>query len=325
MIKKILIFIISFSYLFGFYIGVGEFSACKGKYGSESSKFCPFIKRKPLYTFLKKEAPNVNAISMWITRNWKENWYPAKTINKFIKQGFTPIFIFYWFEDQISPAFVKKHKKEYFEELEKFAKFLQKIKGKKIVILNPEYNENGMQSSRNFDILQAKSILLIKKYDKNTLVGICPGDFGNYNVIWDKYNWDLLKPSMNYSAKLSDFIAFQEMRAITRDTKQQILDTPLRALAFATYLHQTYHKPTFLGYLAISSYKTLKIQATVMKNFAKILPLMKHSADLIGINLFHYIDVPGDKGYFKKGQEFFGIKFANGKKKPSFKYFLKFK
>jgi len=322
--NKAVLFLFSITFSFAFYIGVGGFSACNSKYGSSYYKNCPYKKQKPLYNFLKKETPNVNSISIWITRNWKENWYPVKTVNQYIKNGYIPIFIFYWFADDISPSFVKKNKKKYFNTLNKFKKFLQKIKGKKIVILNPEYNENGMYSSKSFDILQAKSILTIKEINQ-TLVGICPGDFGNYNVIWDNTNWDLYENSMKISAKLSDFIAFQEMRAITRNTKEQIKDTPLRALAFATYLHQKYKKPTFLAYLAISSYKDEKLQAKVIKEFVKLMPLFKHSANLIGINLFHYIDVPNHKGYFTIAEKFFGLKNANGIQKPSFKNFLKIK
>jgi len=324
MIRLILLVLFFLTITFGFYIGVGEFSACSSKYGSSYYKNCPYKKQKPLYHFLKKETPNVNSFSVWITRNWKEYWYPAKIVNQFIKKGYTPIFIFYWFADDISPKFVEKNKQKYFNALHKFKKFLKKIKGKKIVILNPEYNENGMHNSKKFDILQSKSILELKEIN-NTSVGICLGDFGNYNKIWDNDEWDLYEPSMKLSSKISDFIAFQEMRALTRNKKEQILNTPLRALAFATYLHQKYNKPTFLAYLAISSYKDKKLQKDVYKTFAKILPLFKHSADLIGINVFYYIDVPNHKGYFTTAEKFFGIKNANGKEKPSFKEFLKFK
>jgi len=324
MIRQLLIIALFISHISAFYIGVGEFSACPSKNGSSYHKNCPYPKQKPLYWFLKKEAPNVNAFSIWITRNWEENWYPAETVNKFIQNGYTPIFIFYWFADDISPEFVRKNIKNYFSTLYKFQKYLKKIKGKKIIIINPEYNENGMHNSKAFDLLQAKTILTLKEVN-DTLVGICPGDFGNYNVLWDKENWDTFAPSMEISSKVSDFIAFQEMRALTQNKKNEILNTPLRALAFATYLHKKYKKPTFLAYLAISSYKDAKMQAKVISDFARILPLFKNFADLIGINLFHYIDVPNHKGFFATAEQFFGLKKANGEKKESFKEFLKFR
>jgi len=322
--KKIINLIVFSKLLFAYFIvGVGGFQVCPTKNGTSFYKNCPYVKQKPLFLYLKKEAPNVNAVSMWITKDWQKDWYPADEINKMISKGFIPIYVFYWFGDDISPSYVRKNEKKYFKTLNKFIKYLQKIKGKKIIIINPEYNENGMEKSKYFDILQAKTILDIKQKVKNTLVGICPGDFGDYNLIWDTYNWNLMLPSMNYSAKLSDFIAFQEMRALTRNTYFQISDTALRSLAFATFLHQKFNKPTFLAYLAVSSYKNEKLQAKVYKDIVKLLPLFKHSASLIGLNIFNYIDVPTHKGYFKQAEKFFGIKKENGEKKESFKYFLK--
>ena len=311
-----------------FVLGVGGFKVCENKYGASYFKQCSIDKRKNIATLLKKELPNVNAVSMWITRDWKEEWYSEKEINgKLVEKGYVPIFIFYWFADDISPSFVKKHKKEYFQTLKRFSKYLQKIKGKKIVILNPEFNENGIVNSREFDLLQINSIFLIKKENPDALVGICLGDFGDYSVIWDEKNWKLYKPSMLYSAKIADFIAFQEMRALNKNSTEEILDVPLRALAFATYLHKTYKKPTFLAYLAISSYgkNGEKIQKKVMREFKKLLPLFRASADLMGVNLFHFIDFPKHNGYFGKAEKFFGIKKANGKPKPAFYEFKRIK
>ncbi|EDM23026.1 hypothetical protein FE773_02835 [Caminibacter mediatlanticus TB-2] len=325
MIKKIILYLTLLTNSFAFYVGVGSFSACQSKFGSMYYKNCNFTKRQPIFSFLKKETPNVNAISMWITKDWKENWYPSETINKAIKNGYIPIFIFYWFGDDISPKFVKQHKEEYFDTLIKFSKFLKKINGPVIVILNPEYNENGMEKSKYFDLLQAKSILLIKQYKPNSKVGICLGDFGDYKKIWDTYNWNLNLPSLNYSAKLSDFIAFQEMRALTKNSYEEVLNTPYRALAFATYLNKKFNKPTFLAYLAISSYNNEKLQAKVYSIFNKLLPIFKNSANLIGINIFNYIDVPTHTGYFNIAEKYWGIKKQNGEKKEAFYEFLKFK
>lgn len=303
-----------------FLFGVGGFDVCKSNKGASYYKECSYDKREKIFNILKEELPIANAISIWITRSWKGNWFPIKEVNQLLKNGYTPIFIFYWFGDDISPSFVSKHKNNYFKALKRFVKYLKKIDGRKIVILNPEFNQNGIAQNKAFDLLQVKSILLIKKECKNVLVGICPGDFGNYSNIWDEENWNLYKPSMEYSAKVADFIAFQEMRAFTKNSKKEILDAPLRALAFSTYLHKTYNKPTFLAYLAISSYGKdgENIQKKVFEEFIKLLPLFKHSANLIGLNIFHYIDVPGHQGYFKEAESFFGIKRANGTPKPSF-------
>jgi hypothetical protein len=312
---------------YSFYIGVGGFDICvnNNKTASIYSKKCFLKKEKNISIFLKSELSNVNSISIWITKKWEENWYPVKTINNFIKRGYTPIFIFYWFGDNISPKYVTKNKKNYLKTVKRFSKFLKSIKGKKIIILNPEFNENNISKYENFDFLQAESILEIKKTVKNTKIGICFGDFGNYKKIWDKSSWDYDTKNIDYSARVSDFIAFQEMRGITKNSKEEISDTPERALAFSVYLHKKYNKPTFLAYLAISSYKANILQKNIIKRFNKLLPVFKESADLIGINYFNYIDNPIHKGYFGIAEKYWGLKTADGKEKPSFFEFKKFK
>jgi hypothetical protein len=326
MLNPILLLLLSTN-AYSFYIGVGGFSVCEknSKTISPYSKKCMFYKRKNISTFLKKELPNVNAISMWITKDWQENWYPADAINKFIKKGYTPIFIFYWFGDDISPEFVEKNKNNYLKAIKKFSKFLQKIHGKKIIILNPEFNENNISAYKNFDFLQAKSILEIKENVKHTKIGICFGDFGVYNKIWDNINWDYDTKNIDYSVRVSDFVAFQEMRAITRNKKEEIINTPERALAFAIYLHKKYKKPTFFAYLAISSYKAENLQSKVIKKFNELLPIFEESANLIGINFFNYIDNPLHTGYFNIAERYWGLKTKNGDKKPAFFEFKKIK
>jgi len=326
--KTLGLFLIAATMLFAqgnFYIGAGGITACQGKHGSCQRTLCTFEKQLPLHHFLKKEAPNVNMISVWITRKWEECWYPAPMINDGIKQGYTPMFIFYWFADDISKNFIEKEKENYFRDLQRFIDYLKKIKGPKVVVLNPEFNENGVEKLKSFDYLQARSILMIREQVDDVKVGICPGDFGNYDKIWDPENWKNFAPSVKVSAQLSDFIAFQEMRALTRNTKKQIADTALRSLGFAIYLHTRYHKPTLLAYIAVSSYKDETLQAKVFDEYAKLMPLFKESAELIGVNVFHYIDVPGHQGYFKEAESHFGIKKADGKPKPAFKAFLKIK
>jgi len=115
------------------------------------------------------------------------------------------------------------------------------------------------------------------------------------------------------------------MRAITRNSKSEILNTPYRTLEFAIYLHKKYKKPTFLAYLAISSYKNSFIQSEVYKRFLQLLPIYQKEADLIGFNIFHLFDRPQQIGYFKQAEKYFGIINKYGKKKPAFKWFKQMK
>ncbi|WP_281950461.1 hypothetical protein [Nitrosophilus kaiyonis] len=308
--KKIVLILFFISSIFAqdFYLSIGGYENIIFK----NKKFL-------ISNFLNKNLSNFNSYSLWITKDWNENWYSIEKINSSIKQGLTPIFIFYWFEDEICNDFVKKNRKKYFLHLKKFSNFLKKIKGKKIVILNPEFNQNDIYKSKKFNTILIKSIKILKEDNKNTLIGFCLGDFGDYDLIEDELNWKMYEKSYIKAIKYIDFIAFQEMRALTRNKKYQILNTPYRAFAFAKFLYKRYKKPTFLAYLAISSYKDNNLQNKVLETFNELLPCIKKEANLIGINYFHLIDQPSQKGYFKKAEKFFGVIDKYGNPKKSFK------
>jgi len=257
---------------------------------------------------------------MWITKEWDPSWYDKKQIRQMIERGYTPIFIFYYFGDDISPAYIRSHQKEYFEHLKRFKAFLKEIKGKKIVILNPEFNENGAESDPYMDTINTLSIITLKELP-DILAGVCVGDFGDYSKIWDETNWRTFDKGLRFSAKVGDFVAFQEMRALSRNTPDEIRRTALRALALATYLHKRYKKPTFLAYLALSSCKDEALQSEALESFAELLPLMRAAADLMGLNYFHYQDNPKQQGYFGECERHFGLKNSDAEPKESLKAF----
>ena len=198
-------------------------------------------------------------------------------------------------------------------------KYLSLIKGKKYIILNPEYNENGVETWSGWNEIMKKSFNILKR--KNRFIGYGVGDFGVYNVTFDYNNFNSFEKSFK-AVKYFDFIAFQEMRAITRNSKSDILNTPYRSLEFAKYLHQKYKKPIFLAYLAISSYKSNLIQKEVFKRYSQLLPIFKNEAGLIGFNIFHLFDRVQQVGYFGKAEKYFGIIDKKGNKKQSYFWFL---
>jgi len=306
-----------------FIVGVGGYDLCKkhNRYVAFDGK-CKIVSN--ITTFTKSNLKNVNAISIWITKNFDfKHWFLPKSINKnIIKKGYVPIFILYWFRDDISPKYIQTHQKEYFEFVKKFDKYLSKIKGIKYIIVNPEYNENGVSKYKGYNNLMKKTYFMLKRKDR--LLGFGVGDFGVYEVTFDFNNFQSFKPSFK-AVKYYDFIAFQEMRAITRNSKSAILNTSYRSLEFAKYLYKTYHKPTFLAYLALSSYKAKTIQKEVFKRYSQLLPIFKKEAHLIGFNIFHLFDTPQQVGYFKEAEKYFGLIDKNGYKKPSFYYFRKIK
>jgi hypothetical protein len=272
---------------------------------------------------LNKKSKNINAVTIWITRNWQEDWFDANTTQKeILDKGYTPMFIFYYFADEINPKFIENKKAAYFLELKKFTNYLKKLNGQKIVVLNPEYNMFGVEKLDKMNDIFLKSYKILRE-DKQVIVGPCVGDFGNYKNINDSKEWVLFDKSLKRSMKKADFIAFQEMRGLTRNSKGDILRTPQRAYSLAKYLHKKYHKPTIFAYAAISSYGKdgESIQKDVYKGFVKYIPKMAKDADLIAFGTFHYFDYPGHVGYFKEAEECFGLLRKDGSAKPAFKYY----
>lgn len=280
-------------------------------------------KRVNITQALARFSPNVNAVSLWITKEWKESWYDVKTVQKeIIEKGYTPIFIFYWFADDISPKYIKEHEKEYFATLKRFSAYIQKLNGQKIVILNPEYNQFGTAEWSGMNDIFLKSFKMLRE-DEQVLVGPCVGDFGNYDYTDEPKEWKVFHPSLEKTAMGADFIAFQEMRALSRNSTKHIANTPKRALHLARYLHKRYNKATFLAYLAISTYGKggEDIQNGVYKEFLDLIPQMKKEGALMGFNTFHYFDYPGHIGFFKEAEAFFGVIDKDGKPKKSLRYF----
>ena len=303
-----------------FIVGVGGYDLCKqNNIYKVFDGHCKINSNITDYT--KTDLPNVNAISIWITRDFNfKSWFPPERVNQdIVERGYTPIFIIYWYRDDISPDFVQQHEDDYFDFLQKCKTYLSKIKGTKYVILNPEYNENGVAQWPGFNDIMKKSYYILK--NDNTMLGYGLGDFGNYDRVFDYDNFKEFDPSFK-AVKYYDFIAFQEMRATTKNTKAEILTTPYRSLEFAKYLHEKYHKPTFLAYLAVSSYMSRKMQAEVYKRYAELMPIFKKEADLIGFNIFHLWDRPQQVGFFDQAEKYFGILDKNGNKKPSYFWFL---
>lgn len=293
-------------------IGVGGF---EHKPPNESSYI-------PVTTIVKdSNLTSVNTISLWITKDWKQEWYPVKEVNKLIvEKGYTPMFIIYWFADDISVEFIQKNYHAYIEYLKSFREYLDGIKGKTYVVLHPEYNENGVGEWDGFNdlLLESKKIL----NNGNVRIGPCVGDFGNYDKASDKENWSRFHPSLKRSIEEFDFIAFQEMRGLTRNKPNDIKMIPERIEAFSTFLKKKYNKPVLLSYLAISSWgeNAEALQADAIKGIAETQNTLERSG-LFGINLFHLIDFPDHIGYFNEGEKHFGIIRADMTPKPSFEYF----
>ncbi len=262
----------------------------------------------------------INSISMWLTHSWDESWYPADEINtKIVKEGYTPIFIIYWFADDVSVQYIQKNRVAYINYLKRVRHFLDKVEGKKIIVLNPEYNEFGVEGWDGYNDLLLESKAILDSGDIR--IGPCVGDFGIYSKVNDEGNWKSFDPSLRKAIKSFDFIAFQEMRSLTKNSSRDIAILPERIEAFSHYLNKKYAKPVFLAYLALSSWgkEGEKLQANVIQKLGKNRKALEKNK-VMGINFFHLADVSNHIGYFQEGEKYFGLLHSDLTQKPAMEF-----
>jgi hypothetical protein len=72
---------------------------------------------------------------------------------------------------------------KYYENVQKVSSFLSKLKGKKLLILEPEFNKDSVLSSeeksKKFASIMSKSIDIVKAKNSYVFVSLCMTDTGN--------------------------------------------------------------------------------------------------------------------------------------------------
>jgi hypothetical protein len=161
-------------------------------------------------------------------------------------------------------------------------------------------------------------LYIVRTIAPNAIVGICFGDFGP----------SPLEPWFGEAVAYSDIVAFQEMRASTRNPDLDPSGEELAQVAFDTTrrLHQTFDKPVLLAYLALSSYQEdggkdwESIQAAVVEKFLGRFKEMR-AEGLWGMLYFQLRDDPKHVGFFEEAEVDFGLLDELGTPKPALEAF----
>ena len=225
----------------------------------------------------------------WLVDGWQESWFNSAKIQQAMDAGYIPIFIYWYFGDKLLhglPDITIQSNSE--EDNIKFANFLEKLNGKKIVIMEPEFNKNSILESETNQYELASilgdAIERIKANSSDVLFSLAMIDAGKRGVnqtyiscgyencaLGDKYEWG--KTDIIYSELIDklDFISFQEMvGSFSRDPEnlgdwdnpnpiaysdEEIgIDLlPMRINNLTKFLKERYNKPVFLPYIAIAT------------------------------------------------------------------------
>ncbi len=260
-------------------------------------------------------------LQIWLTRGWRATWVPREGLHDLAERGITPVFVHYFFGDEISRERIVEEREAWHASLRRMAR-IARTAGEALVVLEPEFNINpppGETATVDWpgfaDEVRA-ALRVIRAEAPRLKVGICAGDFYP----------DLNLQVLDAVAGELDFLAFQEMRGATDPVvdRSGYLRVGREAVRYARYLRGRFGKPILLGYVAVSSYgpdwETRQQEA--------ILDLVDAQAALLeqgvfGIVYFQLQDDPEHRGYFGPAEREFGLIDARGRAKPAFRAFLR--
>ncbi len=237
---------------------------------------------------IQKSLSTSKFVVYWIPKNWKESWFDINELQKAMDGGLVPVFIYWYFGDFLMNGMPNTlESDEYREDNERLSSFLSKLKGKKLLILEPEFNKKSVlkdeETKLGFAEIIRDAIITIKAKNSDTLFSLAMMDRGRRDVksvstcgyencaLGDKKAWVEVDTIYNALLDELDFISFQQMigqfsrdpnnpgtwespNPISyKDSKIGIDFLAARVINFSTFLNKRYKKPIFLPYIAIAS------------------------------------------------------------------------
>jgi hypothetical protein len=112
-----------------------------------------------------------------------------------------------------------------------------------LVVLETEFNKNGIEAWEPFDALLAQEAFVFRALAPEAQLVLGFGD-------WDAADW----PRFDEAARSVDFLGFQALRGSTRDSAADYASMPARVLATARTLQADFGKPVLLDDLALATY-----------------------------------------------------------------------
>ncbi len=225
----------------------------------------------------------------WFVKGWEESWFDVDKIQQAMDRGVVPVFNYWYFGDELMNDMPDDEKKsQYSDDYAKVATFLNQLNGKKILIMEPEFNKNNVldseENQRELASIIGNAIDYIKANTSDTLFSLAMTDTGSRGVnqtydkcgyencaLGDKYEWGRPEIIYNELSDKLDFISFQQMIGqFSRDplnpgdwespNPKAYSDEEIgidlladRINNFSKFLSDKYHKPVFLPYIAIAT------------------------------------------------------------------------
>lgn len=231
---------------------------------------------------------NNKALGMWLSKSWQPDWLDG--LQTSMQQGYAPVIFDYYLGDLGSMGsgawgYVQKNAQAWLANTQRLANYLATLHGTVSVVIQPEFNVQGVGSQAQFGAWMAQVAQILHKAQHpglTILTSAGVGDFGVYSGTTENASqWSSFHPALSVAAPYLNFITFQEMRGATTggtvvSPQQEGMSTIAgRVIAFSRYLQTTYKKPLLLGYMMMNPYTpagdTANWSAIAAKAYAEIL------------------------------------------------------
>lgn len=267
-----------------------------------------------------RKAP-LNSVAIWLPRGWENEWVHKEDIARLHRDGVTPVFLLYFFGSENSTMDARRLRWDWYEYLARVASY---VAGRQpvMLVIEPEINDEGAYEKGGTPMMYwpelqemlIEGIYVLRALAPNAMVGLCFGDFGDQP----------LEANFGEAVAYTDFVAFQEMRASTRNPAEDPSGFALfrQALDTTGRLHRAFDKPVILAYLAVSTWGQdnatgwQMVQAGAIRSFMQGFPELQQEG-LTGLLYFQLFDDPAHQGYFMEAEKHFGLMDENGEPKPA--------
>ncbi len=241
-------------------------------------------------------------LTHWITRHTNWRWESRQRLIATINAGYTPVIAYWYFGDEISPEFVKKHQQDYYDNIQN--KLIPLIKNipNIVILIEPEFNKRGIEKWPEWDNVVTRAIKMIKAAAPYAKVGLTAGDWGHYEVN------DTLA-NISQAVETSDFVGFMLMSSASLESPliNPVWQVDERATRIVDYLHGKFNKPLFLAYIALSTAQDWEQkQASIIQQIMNNLPYYIDKG-VFGFSYFSLFDNPKQVGWFAQGEPYFGL------------------
>lgn len=265
-----------------------------------------------IWHLLEKHQIPATHITHWITRQTNWRWESSLALQAASRKGYTPVISYWYFGDEISPQFVRDNKEKWYQQIQEKLIPLIKNTPDVMIVLEPEFNKRGVEKWPEWDGIVTRAIELIKEGAPQAKVGLAIGD-------WEKYESGSPINNVARAIDASDFVAYLLMTSGTYENANTDLTQtiPERSRRFVHFLKNTFDKPIYLAYIAISTENHWQQkQAVYLEGLLRDIPFYQQN-NVIGLGFFSLFDSPNQTGWFETAEPYFGLLGADGEDKLS--------